>query len=320
MKELAGLRWVPLWTSHIGCLAGCARHLGIAAGTSELFGGTGHAFIANLHERLCPSGPTTWRTDMLFELSCNLGIEQQSLSAAVGERCPAGLPEQAEDFIRDAIDRGRPCYGWELDIPEFYVIYGYDDSGCYISGPLCDEGRGPVPWESLTRTGTGWMELYSCGPCRRASLRKTLREAFIGALAHAGNTEQWVMEHYRSGPDAFLAWAAALAEGRADPLWGVAYNAEVVHECRSHAVRFLEDASSGIESGRIRELLLEATSLYREVAESVAAVREEYPFRGPGVDPPVTADGVERAVLALELTADRERCVLEIMEAAIPLF
>jgi hypothetical protein len=320
VRELAGLRWKPLWTSHIGCMAGCARYLGIEAGVSELFGGTGHAFIANVHERLCPSGPTAWRTDMLFELSSNVGLEQESLAACAGESCPAGLREQAEDFVRDAIDHGRPCYGWELDIPEFYVIYGYEDSGFYLSGPQCDDGRGPIPWECLTRTGTGWMELYRCSACPPASLRKTLREAFIAALAHAGNTEHWVLEHYRSGPDAFLTWAGALVDGTAAPLWGVAYNAEVVHECRSFAVRFLDGAVSKIGRADIGETLREISSLYHDVSDAMAVVREEYPFHGPGVDPKVSPESRDRAVRALKATADRERRALEVMEEAIPRF
>lgn len=200
------------------------------------------------------------------------------------------------------------------------MIYGYDDSGFSISGPLCDDGRGPIPWESLTRTGTGWMELYSCGACPPASLRKTLREAFIAALAHAGNTESWVPEHYRSGPDAFLTWAGALADGTAIPLWGVGYNAEVVHECRCFAVRFLDDAIQEIGRAEICGMLREISSLYRDVSGAMAAIREDYPFRGPGVDPKVGPESRDRAVRALETVADRERRALEIMEEAIPLF
>lgn len=30
------------------------------------------------------------------------------------------------------IDEGLTCYGWELDIPEFYVVYGYDNKGYYF--------------------------------------------------------------------------------------------------------------------------------------------------------------------------------------------
>lgn len=42
--------------------------------------------------------------------------------------------EKAYELVKDAINKGYPCYGWELDIPEYYVIYGYDDEGYLYTG------------------------------------------------------------------------------------------------------------------------------------------------------------------------------------------
>ena len=57
MKALDGLKWKPKWTTHLGCLKGCLEYLGVEMSDAWLFGGTGHAFVMNVHEQVCPSGP-----------------------------------------------------------------------------------------------------------------------------------------------------------------------------------------------------------------------------------------------------------------------
>jgi len=78
MKTLDGLRWKPKWVSYLGCLQGCLEYLGAEVSDSRLFGLSGQAFVINIHEQLCPSGPTAWNTFRIRELSQNVGcvIEQ----------------------------------------------------------------------------------------------------------------------------------------------------------------------------------------------------------------------------------------------------
>ncbi len=61
MKQLKSLRWKPRWVSHLGCIKGCLDFSGIDISDAWLFGATGHAFIINMHEVVCPSGPTAWK-------------------------------------------------------------------------------------------------------------------------------------------------------------------------------------------------------------------------------------------------------------------
>jgi hypothetical protein len=64
------------------------------------------------------------------------------------------------DVVRNLIDADSPCYGWELEIPEFYVVLGYDDIGYYYSGAGCDSVKGPKPWQELGNTNVGLIEMY----------------------------------------------------------------------------------------------------------------------------------------------------------------
>jgi hypothetical protein len=58
MRALENCRWVPRWVAHLGAVKGCLNYLGIEMSDAWLYGGTGHAFVLNVHEGLCPSGPT----------------------------------------------------------------------------------------------------------------------------------------------------------------------------------------------------------------------------------------------------------------------
>ena len=136
MQILEYLKWSPSWVSHLGCVKGCLNYLGLEMTEGWLYGGTGHAFIINMAKDACPSGPTAWKTMMLYELGENLGYVTEGVFGSKHTANLDELQEQAWEHAKKAIDHGRPCYGWELEIPEFYVIYGYDDLGYYFSGMI----------------------------------------------------------------------------------------------------------------------------------------------------------------------------------------
>lgn len=105
MKKLENLKWAPRWVSHMGCLRGCLDYLGLDISDAWLYGGTGHAFVINIHPESCPSGPTAWKTMMLFELAPNLGYRTDGVIGFKGEGF-AETQEKAWDFTRRSIDEG----------------------------------------------------------------------------------------------------------------------------------------------------------------------------------------------------------------------
>ena len=81
-----------------------------------LFGGTGYAFVVNISETADESSPTAWDNQMIYDLAPNIGIRINGFSIRkqiAGEAFPAKQREAGE-LIRAAIDRGLPCYGWEV--------------------------------------------------------------------------------------------------------------------------------------------------------------------------------------------------------------
>jgi hypothetical protein len=274
-KELENLRWRPRWVSHLGCVGGCLDYLGVDVSDGWLYGATGHAFILNIHDVVCPSGPTAWNNEMLRTLGKNVGYESRGLSA---ERGDADFDEKRKlvwENTKLAIDNGLPTYGWELQVPEYYVVCGYDDVGYYYSGPPCEGVAGPKPWRELGETDIGMIEVYSLTKVEPADDRATVREALAFALAFAESPSEWVFPKYKAGLAGFDKWIKALEDGAANT-HGAAYNAQVWHECREFAVKFLEEAKERL--GEPAGPFDDAIDHYGVVAENLKKVAELFPF------------------------------------------
>lgn len=289
MKKLDGLKWTPRWVSHMGCIKGCLNYLGVNVTDAWLYGGTGHAFVINIAEGLCPSGPTAWRTDRLYELGSNLGY---SVGGVWGSRERGDLEEaqaRAWDLVQRSIDEGLPCYGWELRVPEYYVVFGYDDVGYCVSGPGCDDGAGPKPWRELGDTGIGCVEMNAVGMGDTATDRATVRDALTFALEMSDSPNPWTLPGYNAGLRGYDVWMRAFDEGKASR-FGTGYNAAVWAECRSFAVDFLREAQARLGEAT-RSAFDEALGHYQKVAGALAEISGAYPFSSDHSMDPVEVDG-----------------------------
>ncbi|MEA3402276.1 MAG: hypothetical protein U9R79_13655 [Armatimonadota bacterium] len=304
MVRLKGLQEKPAWITHLGCHLGCIDYLGLDISPAWVYGGTGHAFVINVHEVLCHSGPTAWRTDAVDHLAGNLGYMVDGVTGHKSQREFEAKQKIAWALATGCIDTGVPCYGWELHIPEWYVITGYDDVGYYYSGPGADECRMPLPWEKLADTGIGWLSMHCVLPCEPVEDAEAVREALTFALDHAQG--EYAHEGYAAGPAAFELWAEALETGRADR-FGAGYNGACWLECREMAVRFLQEAKGRL-AGRAHAAFAEAIEHYTTVHDRLKAAVERVPFQSPSDE--VEGERVqdpEAAALLREVGAAEER-------------
>lgn len=281
IKKIENLRWKPRWVTHLGCIKGCLEYLNIDVSNAWLFGATGHAFIINIHEAVCASGPTAWNTKMLFQLGKNVGYAVDGVGSHRSDGDFVEKQKLAWGFVKQAIDESLPCYGWELEAPEFYVIYGYDEEGYYFSGPGCNEGKGPKPWQELGNTDIGILEIYSVKPSQAADDVETVKEAFRLVLEHSKSPANWIFPKYKAGLAGFSNWIHALEKGKAHG-FGMAYNAVVWSECRKFAVEFLKEAK-GLMDDQNSSLFDEALGHYEVVAQNLKRVSEIFPFKGPNI-------------------------------------
>jgi len=282
-KQLEGLRSKPVWVTHLGCIKGCLEYLGSDITMPWLYGGTGHAFIINMHEEVCPSGPTAWNSDkLLLPLGLNVGFNVEGVSAARNSPDFAEKQEAAWNTVRGWIDAGIPCYGWELDIPEYYTVHGYDETGYYYWDMVANGPAGPKPWQELGDTGIGFLLLCKLEICQPAPDEKVVKDAFAAVLDHARTEEGWSHPKYRTGLRAFELWTDALEDGTASR-FGQRFNAVVWAECRAQAVGFLKEAKQRL-GGKADSLFDEAMQQYSLVHAKLEAVSELHPFPPPTED------------------------------------
>ncbi len=272
------------------------RYLGADVSDGWLYGGTGHAFINNIHSTLCRSGPTAWRTAMLHHLGANLGYRTRGVFGWKHELDDGFRAKQrdAYEFVRDAIDAGLPCYGWQLEIPDFYVICGYDDAGYYYSG-YGQPVTGPLAWDKLGDWGVALIEVYRLELSTPVADREVVKRAIDAVLEVAHTAARLASPGYTAGPEGFEVWARALESGTASH-HGHIYNAQAWGECRRHGVEFLKEARGRI-AGVCDGAFDDAVAAYSQSRDALAQMVALHP-PSPELDLAVGLESAEAAVLA----------------------
>jgi hypothetical protein len=302
-RTLENLDWNCKWVSELGCIKGCLDHLDIKASDAWLYGASGHAFIINMHGEMCPSGPTAWNSEGLLKLIENIGCKIEGIHSHKGAADFEEKKKEVWKFTKQAIDSGFPCFGWELAIPEYYVVYGYDDDHYLFKGPAMNPETKPKSWQELGEAETATLYMSSVRPARAKGDADVVKEALSFAVEHAREPEKWTFPKYMTGPGAFDNWIKALESDSANG-FGAAYNAEVWHECRHLAVEFLKEAKERLARPELNPLFDEAAGYYEVVRDRLKEVAELFPFLA--FDPGHIKDAARREKAAAALKRCRE--------------
>jgi hypothetical protein len=62
--KIDGLAMPSLHRTLMGVLKGALDYYGIETSIPTVFGASGHAFLINIHDELCPSGPYCWNREL----------------------------------------------------------------------------------------------------------------------------------------------------------------------------------------------------------------------------------------------------------------
>jgi len=314
MKKLENLKWKPMWASHLGCIKGCLDYLGVDVSDAWLFGATGHAFLINIHDVVCPSGPTAWRSEEIYKLGKNLGFKVDYIEGFKNQPDFSKKQETAWEMTRKAIDEGKPCFGWELDIPEYYVVNGYDSTSYLHSGP-CSEEMKPKPYNELSNSEIGVLIMCVLNKCPGQDDITTVKDAFNFTLEFARNPQKWLPK-YKGGLEGYDLWINALKNGTAHG-FGVAYNAAVWRECRHYAVEFFDEAKKRLPD-TVTGLLDAAKSRYQTAADNLKQVSELFPFPPKGEEVK-NSELCGKAVFYLEKAQEAEEQGLKTIEEIMTL-
>jgi hypothetical protein len=285
MKKLENLKWQGRWVSDLACLKSCLDYLGINVSDGWLYGVSGNAFALNIHQELCPSGPTAWKKERVYELAENLGCKIRTLRAFKGQKDFPERQKAAWEEVKKAIDEGLPCYGWELDIPEYYVINGYDGEDYLYSG--CTQEQGSKPWKELGDSGIGMLEIHIVSPAESADDEQAVRQGLEFAIEHTKEPGKYTINNlYKCGLDGYNQWIKALDNGRINA-GGMEYNVQVWAECKQNASAFLKEAKERINSNG-QTLFDEAIQCFEVVAQEFGRLQGLFVFNPNDYDKQIT--------------------------------
>jgi hypothetical protein len=304
MKKLTGLQWHLRNITELGCIKGCLDYLGKEISFPWLYGGTCYAFVINIQKELDPSGDSCWDTQPIFDLAPNLGYKVTGISiekAAAGNTYPE-MQRQAWDFVRENLDHGIPCYGWEVDpyIPGYNVINGYEEDdasgkggGYFYSGW---SSGGPRDWRTLGDTDVPVLQVRRVELVNPAADIQVIKDALSVVLKHSATADGWYSHpDYASGPAAYNLWADSVENGLAIRD-GHSYAAATWLECREMAVEFMKEVKQKLP-GRCDEVIDQAIHHYSEVCDQLHATLALNPFNLETWDPVTKLQNTEAAAL-----------------------
>lgn len=326
-EKLAGTAWSSAGASLLGIInydeeryslpkvmgfTGLAFRIGIGEGDVHIAGPTGFDFKSILQRGAANMG---LHAVAVSEMSPDIGpnsnlIDPYLLTSEAKNKRPISdaLPKALE-LIQQSIDRGKPVMAWDLFIPEFGIVYGYDDESQTLSAVEC--GRfGELPYDRLGRGYLKDLFVLAIADERELGQRDRLRGALETIIDHYDGREQRV-GNIVTGLEAYDAWMEAFSGGNIEPN-GNAYNAAVVHEARQFAAAFLEELAASWQGTdeadvRIRRLCTGASALYRQLAEPLRELTSMFPFPEGGQPNDkanaLAADRILEQAKALELQA-----------------
>lgn len=301
----------PAWLTWVAATTGCLNALGVECDTVDVAGYSGYAFIMNVAEDLCPSGPTAFDWAVLSQGVALLG---KSTISFRGGTC-GGSPEDfraAYTLVRSEVEAGRPCVLWGTYVPEFGIAVGVEDGSYLVRTfkPLTGEPEPPIAFDKLEVPGGAYVLAF---PVPMKMPREVADQA---AVYHAAEILSCQSGHpeYRRGLEAYDLWIAALTAGKADA-FGNSYNAQCWAEAKRFAHQFLLRLAGRNES--VAAPLGRAAEAYGEAAGHMEVVAGLFQF--PDTSGQVNEPEVrEKAIEALRAARAAEaRAVAAVGEAAV---
>lgn len=309
--------WSRTWTSAAAAIHGAIaytdkRHYSLV----DVMGITGHAFRINIDpDHIDVAGPTMFPGGFMIRRNlCNLGFIS-NLSDTEKPFTPEKV-EKVLALIQRSVDRGIPAIAFDLFIPEFGLIYGYDDDNQLFHAKDVSK-EGTISYTDFVES-RNMLWVTTIHESLPHSKYETLRMALDMIVDHARGREwQHIFEgNYFIGLAGYDAWIACMERRGADP-FGLAFNTAVVSDAREFAAQFLRELvarwdGTNVVERTVRKLAAEAAAHYDKAAAHLVEMRELFPF--PQGGQPGDPETAERAVVLLRAAKEAETLGVEVLE------
>lgn len=232
----------PFNSTLMGMVKGVADFYQVGLSTPMLYGASGHAFMINIHETLCPSGPYCWKREPFYALLPNLGIEMKDEGFLGGDVAPEKRAAM-DTLLRKHLDSQNPC---GLVNMEYQLISGYDQTGFVTSQPWAPHNDFP-PKHLTFGTWSEWgkeihVNFFTFRKTRPAPQRDMVLAGIRYGLDVHANPSNHTSKPYFTGAAAYDRFIAAVKAGHGSE-HGCWWNATVWAECRDMAGKFLREVA-----------------------------------------------------------------------------
>jgi hypothetical protein len=265
------VQWAPAWLTWVAATTTCLRALGVDCDQADVAGLSGYAFVLNVHQELCPSGPTAFDWRPLTEGVSFLGRSTQEFGG------PGSDLRGGYEFAAGEIAAGRPCVIWGAYVPEFAAAIGVEDGAFLVRSfrEMRGEPQPPIPCDELQAPGGPYVLAFPepVAADRAAGDRHAIARAATIRTAPSGG---WDYGHGLAGYDT---WIAALEAGIANP-FGYAYNTQCYAEGRRFAHEFLSRVAR--RNPDFSEPADRAADAYGEAADAMGEMSMLFPFPDGG--------------------------------------
>ncbi len=270
--RIEGLEQAPFNTTLLGVVRGVADFFEIDVSDAMLFGATGHAFVINIHEELCPSGPYCWNRERFHALLKNLGIEMVD-RGFFGPESSAKEREKIESTLIMSVDRGLPCSLLNL---ENQLITGYYETEFATAQPWAAKMDFPPKY----LTFGSWDEFgdkchvnfYTFDRCDSIDRREVILASLDYAIDLFANPTSHTHEPYGMGFGAYSRFIEAVEAGHGSS-HGNWWNGIVWTECRSMASQYFEEIA--IDFVDLAEEAKDLAKRYASIAEDLSKVSDK---------------------------------------------
>lgn len=268
--KIQNLGMLPFNTSLLGVLKGVLDFYDIKMSHGMAFGGSGHAFLINIHEVLCPSGPYCWKYDGFYRLVKNLGIEITDVGFFHG-KSSADERTQAEKILRDSLDNKLPCSVLNM---ENQIINGYDESKFLLVRPWDTECEFTPPTLTFKTWDEFGNEIHANFLIFKKIVQKDESVIFKDSVEYAidlfKNPKKYNFEKYEIGLGAYDNWIRGVEQGHGSS-HGNWWNGMVWSECRHFAAEYFTEMAEKI-GGNIAETAHELSVIYNDISDMLKLV------------------------------------------------
>ncbi|MFE6074655.1 RNA polymerase sigma factor [Paenibacillus sp. NPDC057886] len=306
LEEPLSFREPQTWNSAAASIHEMLSYIGPSPSLPMVMGMSGLSFrLTILPQDIHIAGPTAYNfKEVLTRGLQHLGYRSHAVEALANEAGlnanlvdPSMLEEKAKgkrllnprlvralSLIRYSIHRGIPAVVWDLNIPEFGLIYGYDDAARTLYGTDFIKS-GAFPYDHVGR-GVN-QEVFVLAAESNGMIREmNLRAALTDVLAHYRGEDPYTLPNSVSGLAAYAVWREALEYRRVEPN-GHAYNIAVLRDARRYASKFFEELSlSWASVPRYTSMIpisCQVDELYRSMTQRLNTLAELFPFPEGGL-------------------------------------